>query len=105
MSSRLGQTTSRFIGNGNNNATNSSTDPGAAMESGLVSPNNNPQAGAGVLPNAFNYRSHRGHKRGHSYGGPSSQSAFHHVQLEARPSHPSAQHGYSSQNFTLPHKL
>ncbi|ODM99427.1 Solute carrier organic anion transporter family member 1C1 [Orchesella cincta] len=37
------------------------------------------------------YKGHRGHKRGHSYGGaisPPHQSGFHHSQLEARPSPP-----------------
>ncbi|CAL8101280.1 unnamed protein product [Orchesella dallaii] len=41
------------------------------------------------------YKGHRGHRRGHSYGGPISpphQSGIHHSQLEARPSHPNTAH-------------
>lgn len=41
------------------------------------------------------YKGHRGHRRGHSYGGvisPPHQSGIHHSQLEARPSHPNTAH-------------
>lgn len=47
------------------------------------------------------YKGHRGHRRGHSYGGPISpphQSGIHHSQLEARPSHPNTGHHGIPQN-------
>ncbi|OXA64695.1 Solute carrier organic anion transporter family member 5A1 [Folsomia candida] len=101
MSSRLGQTISRYNTALGNHAP--ALDIGGQQHVQVQS-DNSTSSGNGRTsavhamahqPPPSNYKGHRGHKRGHSYGGvvsPSS-SGIHHSQLEARPSHPNTHHG------------
>jgi len=99
MSSRLGQTISRY------NAALSHNQDG---QQGHNQPDPFPGGGAPLCesshatvhaiahqPPPSHYKGHRGHRRGHSYGGVVSppSSGIHHSQLEARPSHPNTHHG------------
>lgn len=102
MSSRLGQTISRYNAALGNHPT---LEIGGQQQSQVHSDNssttNTNGNGTSAVhamahqPPPSHYKGHRGHKRGHSYGGVVSppSSGIHHSQLEARPSHPNTHHG------------
>src|SRR5437868_6903816 len=114
MSSRLGQTISRYnaaLGH------HQQQDGAGGQPQGQVQASSDNSSGAGGggggnnsaannetsttahamahQPPPSHYKGHRGHRRGHSYGGAVSPptSGIHHSQLEARPSHPNTHHG------------
>jgi len=102
MSYRLGQSKARFnfnpsVGenpapkNGQNSAQGSTLPAGSSIFSGTGS------HAAGIVHSstflASHGSKHKGHRRGHSYGGVINPPTHHH--LESRPSHPNTNHGYA----------
>jgi hypothetical protein len=106
MSSRLGQTISRYNAALGHHQQQDGGAVGQQQQQGQVqadssvggtSANNDSSAAHAMAhqPPPSHYKGHRGHRRGHSYGGVVSPptSGIHHSQLEARPSHPNTHHG------------